>query len=221
MNTSSRRIAVSGMMVALGAAVMLLGGVIPIATFCCPAIAGLALIPLVFDCGRAYALSAYGAIALLSLMLCPDKEAALLFCFLGYYPVVKWTFDGRIKRKWLRRLAKLLLWNTAIGIMYALIFFVFRLDQIMAVFAECIQLGFIALFIHCHTASPFFLRFAHTLRIQRKSLLHFSDHRRVCFQHSDQQCSRAHIGVALFLHVIQRFGVSGGHMAGKPRLAAA
>ena len=42
MNTSSRRIAVSGMMVALGAAVMLLGGVIPIATFCCPAIAGLA-----------------------------------------------------------------------------------------------------------------------------------------------------------------------------------
>ena len=132
MNTSSRRIAVSGMMVALGAAVMLLGGVIPIATFCCPAIAGLALIPLVFDCGRTYALSAYGAIALLSLMLCPDKEAALLFCFLGYYPVVKWTFDGRIKRKWLRRLAKLLLWNTAIGIMYALIFFVFRLDQIMA-----------------------------------------------------------------------------------------
>ena len=76
MNTSSRRIAVSGMMVALGAAVMLLGGVIPIATFCCPAIAGLALIPLVFDCGWAYALSAYGAIALLSLMLCPDKEAA-------------------------------------------------------------------------------------------------------------------------------------------------
>ena len=131
-SASSRRIAVSGMMVALGAAVMLLGGVIPIATFCCPAIAGLALIPLVFDCGRAYALSAYGAIALLSLMLCPDKEAALLFCFLGYYPVVKWVFDARIKRKWPRRLTKLLLWNAAIGIMYALIFFVFRLDQIMA-----------------------------------------------------------------------------------------
>ena len=133
MNTSSRRIAVSGMMVALGTAVMLLGGVIPIATFCCPAIAGLALLPLVFDCGRAYALSAYGAIALLSLMLCPDKEAALLFAFLGYYPVLKWDIDVRFARRaWLRRLVKLLLWNVAIGAMYALIFFVLRLDEIMA-----------------------------------------------------------------------------------------
>ena len=132
MNQSSRKIAVSGMMVALGTAVMLLGGVIPIATFTCPAIAGLALLPLVFDCGKTYALSAYGAIAILSLMLCPDKEAALLFAFLGYYPVVKWTFDAKIKNPWLRRLAKLLLWNCAIGAMYALIFFVLRLDAIMA-----------------------------------------------------------------------------------------
>ena len=132
MNQSSRKIAESGMMVALGTAVMLLGGVIPIATFTCPAIVGLALLPLVFDCGKTYALSAYGAIALLSLMLCPDKEAALLFTFLGYYPVVKWTLDGRLKSPWLRRLAKLLLWNIAIAAMYALVFFVLRLDAIMA-----------------------------------------------------------------------------------------
>ena len=58
MNRSSRRMAVSGMMVALGTAVMLLGGVIPIATFCCPALAGLVLLPLVFDCSRTHALSA-------------------------------------------------------------------------------------------------------------------------------------------------------------------
>ena len=57
MNKSSRKMAVSGMMAALGAAVMLLGGVIPLATFCCPALAGLMLIPLVFDCGRTHAWS--------------------------------------------------------------------------------------------------------------------------------------------------------------------
>ena len=132
MNRSSRRMAVSGMMVALGTAAMLLGGVIPIATFCCPAIAGLALIPLAFDCTRVHALSAWAAIALLSLMLCPDKEAALLFVFLGYYPVLKWDIDVRIRRPWPRRLVKLALWNIAIGLMYALIFFVLKLDQIMA-----------------------------------------------------------------------------------------
>ena len=132
MNASSRKIAVSGMMVALGAAVMLLGGVIPLATFCCPALAGLALIPLVFDCGRTYAWSAWAAIALLGLMLCPDKEAALLFAFLGYYPVLKWDLDVKIKRPWVRRIVKLALWNAAIGLMYALIFFVLKLDAIMA-----------------------------------------------------------------------------------------
>ena len=58
MNRSSRRMAVSGMLVALGTAVMLLGGVIPIATFCCPALAGLVLLPLVFDGSRTHALSA-------------------------------------------------------------------------------------------------------------------------------------------------------------------
>ena len=128
---SSRKIALSGMMAALGTAVMLMGGVIPIATFCCPALAGLTLIPLVFDCGNAFALSAYAAIALLALMLGPDKEAALLFAFLGYYPVVKWRIDGKIRKPWLRRLTKLLLWNCAIAAMYALIFYVLRLDWII------------------------------------------------------------------------------------------
>ena len=132
MNQSSRRMAVSGMMVALGTAVMLLGGVIPLATFCCPALAGLMLIPLVFDCGRTYAWSAWAAIALLGLMLCPDKEAALLFVFLGYYPILKWDLDARLRRRWLRRLVKLLIWNIAIGAMYALIFYVLKLDAIMA-----------------------------------------------------------------------------------------
>ena len=65
-------------------------------------------------------------------MLCPDKEAALLFAFLGYYPILKWDIDVRVKSPWLRRLVKFLLWNVSIGAMYALIFFVLRIDQIMA-----------------------------------------------------------------------------------------
>jgi hypothetical protein len=124
--------AVSGMMVALGTVVMLLGGVIPVATFCCPVAAGLTLIPLTLDCGRAHALSGWIAISLLSIMLCPDKEAALLFAFLGWYPVMKWPLDARLRHKWLRRLVKLTLWNLCIGAMYALVFYVLRLDQMLA-----------------------------------------------------------------------------------------
>ena len=111
---------------------MLLGGVIPLATFCCPAMAGLALIPLALDCGRNYGLSAWAAVGLLSLMLCPDKEAALLFVFLGWYPVLKWPLEMKLRRPWPRRILKLAMWNLAIAAMYSLIFFVLRLDQIMA-----------------------------------------------------------------------------------------
>ena len=136
MNRSSRRMAVSGMMVALGTAVRLLGGVLPIATFCCPALAGLVLLPLVFDGSRTHALSAWAVIALLSLMLCPDKEAALLFAFLGWYPVMKWWIDARIRRRWLRRLVKLAVWNACIAAMYALIFYVLKLDQVLADYEE-------------------------------------------------------------------------------------
>lgn len=132
MNRSSRRLAVSGMMVALGAAVMLLGGVIPLATFCCPAVAGLALVPVALDCGRGYALSAWAAMSAVSLMLCPDKEAAMLLTFLGWYPVMKWPIEMKLRRPWPRRLVKLALWNACIAAMYALIFYVLRLDAILA-----------------------------------------------------------------------------------------
>ena len=147
MRANSRRMAVSGMMVALGAAVMLLGGVIPLATFCCPALAGLALIPLVFDCGRTLAWCGWAAIALLGLMLCPDKEAALLFAFLGWYPAMKWKLDMKLPG-WKGVPVKLLIWNACAGAMAAMIFYVFRMDQVMAEYREmgrAMLIGFIVL----------------------------------------------------------------------------
>ncbi len=135
MTDRSRRIAVGGMMTALAVAAMLLGGVIPAATFCCPAIAGILLLPVVAECGHRVALGAYAAIAALSLILCPDKEAAMLFAFVGYYPVIKWRLDA-MQRSWLRRLLKFLILDGALAVMYLSIFFVFRLDAIMAGYAD-------------------------------------------------------------------------------------
>lgn len=135
MKNDSRRIALCSMMCALATVGMLLGGMIPMATFCCPAFAGLMLVPLVVEFGRRAALGAYVAVACLSLILCPDKEAALLFAFVGYYPAIKGRLDG-ISRKWLRRLAKFAILNAAIAAMYALIFYVLKLDQVMADFQD-------------------------------------------------------------------------------------
>ena len=135
MNKNTRRVAVSGMMVALATAILLMGGVIPAATFVAPALAGLLLIPVLIEGGQRMALGAWLAISALALMLCADKEAALLFAFLGWYPAVKWQLDARLKG-WPGVAVKLILWNLCAGAMAALIFFVFRMDQIIAEYRE-------------------------------------------------------------------------------------
>ena len=135
MNKNTRRVAVSGMMVALATAILLMGGVIPAATFVGPALAGLMLIPVLVEGGTRMALGAWLAVSALGLMLCADKEAALLFSFLGYYPAIKWRLDAKIK-PWPRRIVKLLLWNAAAAAMAALIFYVLRMDQVIAEYRE-------------------------------------------------------------------------------------
>ena len=67
------------------------------------------------------ALTAYGAVSLLSLLFVPDKEVALVFVFLlGYYPLVKPKLE-RIRPKLLRGACKLLLCNGAVLAMYGLV----------------------------------------------------------------------------------------------------
>ena len=131
MGKRSKRMALCGMMVALAVVIMLLGGAIPLATFCCPVLASLALIPLLLEYGRKWTLMAYAAVAALGLMLSPDKEAALLFAFLGYYPALKPALDN-IKSRALRIIAKLSVFNLAAGAMLLSIAFVLRMDAIIA-----------------------------------------------------------------------------------------
>lgn len=146
MKNESRRMALCGMMCALAVVIMAMGGMIPMATFCCPALAGLVLLPLALDCGKKMATGAWIAVAFLSLILCPDKEAALLFAFLGHYPITKWQLD-RIEQTWPRRLAKFLLLDGCIALLYALIFFVLKLDQIMADYQNATTITLILLFL--------------------------------------------------------------------------
>lgn len=130
---ATRKMALTGMLCALAVVIMLLGGLIPFATFCCPVLAGLMLVPVFVECGEKMAYGAYIAIAALSLILCPDKEAALLFTFLGYYPVLRWRLE-QIRRRLPRVIAKLAVFNAAVIAMYALCMYVFQMDQILREF---------------------------------------------------------------------------------------
>ena len=135
MRKHTRQIAVSGMMAALATAVLMMGGVIPAATFAGPALAGLMLIPVFAEGGQKLALGAWLAISALSLILCADKEAALLFAFLGWYPAMKWKLEEKLKG-WKGVPVKLVIWNACAGAMAALIFCVLRMDQGIAEYRE-------------------------------------------------------------------------------------
>ena len=131
-NNHARIIALGGMMAALAVVIMCLGGLIPVATFVCPVLCMLLERFVVISCGSRIGWAWYGAVAILSLLLGPDKEAAAVFAFLGYYPILKPRLDAMK----LGIFFKLLLFNGAILLMYWLLIHLFGMDQISAEYAE-------------------------------------------------------------------------------------
>jgi len=147
--------ALTGLLVALAVVIMLLGGVVPLATFCCPLLAGITLIPVFVECGEKLSWGAYIAMAILALILCPDKEAALLFVFLGYYPILRWRLD-QIRSALLRCAARLAVFNAAVLAMYLISIFIFQMSALLNEYREmgliltlaCLVLGNICLLVY-------------------------------------------------------------------------
>ena len=124
--TPAARIALGGMLAALAIVIMNLVGMIPVATFVCPMLSMMILTLVIRFCGRRIGWAWYGAVAILSALLGPDKEAAAIFVFLGYYPLLKPGFD-RLKSG---TLLKFLFFNSVILLMYWLLINLFGLAQI-------------------------------------------------------------------------------------------
>lgn len=131
-NTPASAIALGGVMAALAVVIMSLGGLIPVATYVSPMLCALLLQLVLKTCQERIAWAWYGAVALLNCLLSPDKEAAAVFVFLGYYPIVKPKLDNR-KGKWLW---KGLLFNISVGVMYFLLLKVLGMDELSAEFAD-------------------------------------------------------------------------------------
>ena len=125
-------VALGGVMAALATVIMALGTMIPAATYVCPMLCMLILAVVYRTCGSSIAWAWYGAVAILSLLMAPDKEAATMFLFLGYYPIVKPKLD----KVFLGLLWKLLLFNGAVLLMYFVLLNVFGMAQLMEEFRE-------------------------------------------------------------------------------------
>ena len=119
-------------MAALAVVFMALGGMIPIATFVCPMMCMLLLRFVLSACGKRIAWAWYGAVALLGVLLGPDKEAAILFVALGYYPILKPRLD-RMKGG---LVLKILLFNGVVLALYGMVLHLLGMTEILAEYAE-------------------------------------------------------------------------------------
>ena len=135
MRRNTRELALTSMLSALAVVLLSLGGVVPLATYAAPVLASVTLLVAREECRPGYAWACYAVSAALGLLLSPDKEGALLYAFLGYYPLLKPKLDA-LRPKGLRLGAKLLLCVAAVGAMYSLLLFVFRLDAVVEEFAS-------------------------------------------------------------------------------------
>lgn len=105
--------------------------IIPIATYTMPALAGMVLIVVVIENGYSTAWMVYAAVGFLSLFICPDKEAAMLFVgFFGFYPILKGKLE-KIHPRVLEYVVKFLIFNAAMILNYVIIIFLFGIQDVL------------------------------------------------------------------------------------------
>lgn len=134
MRRRTHELALASVLAALAAALLCLGGIVPLATYAAPVLASLALVVAREECSPGLAWGCWLVSAALGLLLSPDKEAALLYAFLGWYPLLKPRLDA-LRPRALRLGVKLAICIAAVGAMYALLLFVFQLQELAAEFA--------------------------------------------------------------------------------------
>ena len=134
----TRKIAFGGIIAALSVIIMMCAGILQVAVFVSPMMAGLILLPLCDEFGTRHALTTYLAVSLLSAFMVPDIEAVALFvAFFGYYPIIRRHFE-RINPPLVKKALKFVLFNTAVVGAYSFIINLFGLvalkEELFSVF---------------------------------------------------------------------------------------
>ena len=128
----SKEIALGGLMTALCVIIMCFGTMLPFMTYVSPVfclmIGGILL--KIFS--RTGFISWYIAVAVLSVLLCPDKEAAAVFTAFGVYPLVR-IWLNNFPFKWL---FKLLYFNAVTLLLYWLLLHVIGLQELAQEFSD-------------------------------------------------------------------------------------
>ena len=124
----ARALALCGVLTALAAALLILGGVLPGMVFCAPILAMGVLLPVLEEWGPKAAGTSYAAVSILALLLAPDRETAFVYLFFGWYPILRPKIAA-LPSRLVRLLARLAVCNAAALLLYGLILRIMGLTE--------------------------------------------------------------------------------------------
>lgn len=116
--SQASKTALGGMAVALSV-VLLIPTALDLFVYALPALAGFLTLFCVIELGKSWAFGVYFAASLLSLLLVPNKEAAVMYAaFFGYYAIVKALLENSRLPRVAEYLLKFLIFNAAVVASY-------------------------------------------------------------------------------------------------------
>ena len=160
---NTRRIALGGMLAAVAVILMCLGGYIPFATYICPMLCCATQFVVLRFCGRRIAWSWFAVVSVLALLLGPDKEAAMVFLAIGYYPIIKSKLDNHRFSAFF----KASFFNVAIVFAYLIMIYLLGMQQVAD---ENMEFGIIGLLVILLLGNITFLLLDRLLTIMSEKL---------------------------------------------------
>lgn len=131
-----RKVAFGGIITAVSVVFLFISSFLGIATYAAPALAGLLMVPLMYEAGRGTSFTAYAAVSAISLFFIPEKELAFMYVsFFGYYALIKDLLE-KIRPKFLSVLAKFAVFNVAIILAYVVLLNVIAPPELVKEFSE-------------------------------------------------------------------------------------
>lgn len=135
--SQSAKTAIGGMVTALSV-VILMPTALDLFVYALPAMAGMLTMFCVVELGKKWSIGVYTAVSLISILLVPNKEAAIMYvAFFGYYPIVKSVLESKLPRV-PEYICKFLIFNVAIISSYAVLIKLLGMpfDELMGITEE-------------------------------------------------------------------------------------
>jgi len=117
---NSKKVAVCAVLAALSVVLLFVGSASQILDLSCAAFASIIIMYIFIEIGGAWPYLTYAAVSLLSLLILPDKFAAVVYLlFAGYYPMIKLTIEKHTR--------------TAVGFIFKIIIFNLALTGVILI----------------------------------------------------------------------------------------